>query len=63
MHTANIFSEFDCVILDDVDNKNYDINNILDMKLLYVGITRALHNLDVLYNDTKHNLYIKKELV
>jgi len=49
--------EFDCVILTDVDDKNYDKENLLDMKLLYVGITRALHNLDVLYENDKHNLY------
>lgn len=49
--------EFDCVILSDVDDNNYTINNILDMKLLYVGITRALHNLDILYKDQKQKLY------
>lgn len=49
--------EFDCVILSDVDDNNYNINNILDMKLLYVGITRALHNLDILYKKNKHSLY------
>ena len=45
--------EFDNVILVDVDDINYSKNNILDMKLLYVGITRALHNLDVLFKDDK----------
>jgi DNA helicase-2/ATP-dependent DNA helicase PcrA len=49
--------EFDCVILTDVDDNNYNSDNILDMKLLYVGITRALHNLDILYKDNKQNLY------
>lgn len=49
--------EFDCVILTDVDDKNYNKDNILDMKLLYVGITRALHNLDILYTDNKQELY------
>ena len=49
--------EFDCVILSDVDNNNYNKDNILDMKLLYVGITRALHNLDILYKDNKQELY------
>ena len=49
--------EFDCVILSDVDNQNYNKDNILDMKLLYVGITRALHNLDVLYTKEKQELY------
>ena len=49
--------EFDCVILTDIDDKNYDKDNILDMKLLYVGITRALHNLDILYSKDKQQLY------
>lgn len=49
--------EFDCVILTDVDDSNYSKNNILDMKLLYVGITRALHNLDILYSENKQELY------
>lgn len=49
--------EFDCVILVDVDEDNYDIDNILDMKLLYVGITRALHELDVLYKNKKIKIY------
>ena len=49
--------EFDCVILSDVDNNNYNKDNILDMKLLYVGITRALHNLDVLYKNNKQEIY------
>ena len=52
--------EFDCVILTDVDDENYCKENILDMKLLYVGITRALHKLDVLYNDKVHSLYNEK---
>ena len=52
--------EFDCVILSDVDDNNYDKSNILDMKLLYVAITRALHNLDVLYQHQKQTLYNKK---
>lgn len=50
--------EFDAVILTDVDDDNYNKDNILDMKLLYVGITRALHELDVLYKKQKHSLYI-----
>ena len=51
--------EFDCVVLSDVDDNNYTLENILDMKLLYVGITRALHNLDILYKQNKHQLYNK----
>ena len=49
-----------CVILTDVDDLTYDINNILDMKLLYVAITRALHHLDILYTNDKLSLYNKK---
>lgn len=42
--------EFDSVIILDCDN-NYNIDSILDMKLLYVSLTRALHKLDIFYND------------
>ena len=49
--------EFDSVILSDVDDENYNKDNILDMKLLYVGITRALHDLDILYKENKQELY------
>lgn len=35
--------EFDAVII--LNKDNYDKNNILDMKLLYVSMTRALHKL------------------
>ena len=43
--------EFDCVIVADADEKMYSSNNKLDMKLLYVAITRALHAVDVIYVD------------
>lgn len=43
--------EFDAVIVNNVNNTNYDKNNILDMKLLYVALTRALHELNVTYTD------------
>ena len=43
--------EFDCVIVNDASKKEYDINNDVDMHLLYVACTRALHQLSVLYND------------
>ena len=42
--------EFDGVIIYNVTNNNYDINNKLDMKLLYVSMTRALHELCIIYN-------------
>lgn len=42
--------EFDAVIVNNVNNTNYDIHNVLDMKLLYVALTRALHELNVIYD-------------
>lgn len=48
--------EFDVVIVLDVDEDIYSSNNVLDMKLLYVAMTRALHKLDIVYtkNITKY---------
>lgn len=40
--------EFDSVILFNVNNEKYK-NNVLDIKLLYVAITRAMSKLDVFY--------------
>lgn len=40
--------EFDCVLLSDVSKEKYR-NNSLDIKLLYVSITRAMSKLDVFY--------------
>jgi DNA helicase-2/ATP-dependent DNA helicase PcrA len=40
--------EFDAVLLTDVDERNYE-TSLIDAKLLYVGCTRALHELWVLY--------------
>lgn len=42
--------EFDAVILNNVNNKIYSCDSTLDMKLLYVAVTRALHELDITYN-------------
>ena len=42
--------EFDGVIVFNVMDCNYDINNRLDMKILYVSMTRALHELSILYD-------------
>lgn len=42
--------EFDAVILNNVNDKIYSCDNALDMKLLYVATTRALHELDIVYN-------------
>lgn len=43
--------EFDAVIVNEASNKNYNKDNILDMKLLYVALTRALHELEVIYTN------------
>lgn len=42
--------EFDAVIINNVSENNYSSNSKLDMKLLYVAITRALHELDIIYS-------------
>lgn len=42
--------EFDAVIINDASEEIYSSNNDLDMKLLYVAITRALHELTIIYN-------------
>ena len=39
--------EFDCVILPDADKNNY--KNEIDRQMIYIGITRALHKLTLLY--------------
>lgn len=43
--------EFDCVIIFDADEKIYSSKSKVDMKLLYVAMTRALHTLDILFTD------------
>lgn len=48
--------EFDCVILNNVDNDIYNINNITDMKLLYVSMTRPLHELVITYKKSLVNI-------
>ena len=50
--------EFDGVIILNVNNSNYNKKNELDMKLLYVSMTRALHELSVLYSDDLLNILI-----
>lgn len=42
--------EFDAVILNDVSEHIYNSNKALDMKMLYVALTRALHEMDVVYS-------------
>lgn len=41
--------EFDAVIINNANENIYSVSNALDMKLLYVAITRALHELDIVY--------------
>lgn len=43
--------EFDAVIINKTDSCVFDINNSFDMKLLYVSITRALHELVITYEN------------
>lgn len=43
--------EFDGVIVVDADEEIYKSTNTLDMKLLYVSMTRAMHNLVVMYSE------------
>lgn len=42
--------EFDAVIINNACENIYSSQNNLDMKLLYVAITRALHELDIVYS-------------
>lgn len=42
--------EFDVVILSDASLNKYDVNNEIDMRLLYVSSTRPLHCLSILYD-------------
>lgn len=41
--------EFDAVIINNANENIYSSSNQLDMKLLYVAVTRALHELDIVY--------------
>ncbi len=43
--------EFDAVIINNASNKNYDPFSSVDMHLLYVAMTRALHELNIIYTD------------
>ena len=42
--------EFDSVIVADASENKYNSKKTIDMKLLYVAMTRALHNLIILHN-------------
>ena len=43
--------EFDSVIINKVDSDIFDIHNPYDMKLLYVSMTRALHEEIIVYQN------------
>lgn len=47
--------EFDAVIINNVSEDVYSSNSSLDMKLLYVAITRALHELNIVYTGNLTN--------
>ena len=42
--------EFDAVIINNANEDIYSSDSRLDLKLLYVAITRALHELDIVYS-------------
>lgn len=52
--------EFDAVMINDASNDNYAKDNDLDMHLLYVACTRALHELDILYQNDLSYAFDKK---
>ena len=54
--------EFDAVILVDVDDLDYT-NNDIDAKLLYVSMTRAMHSLDIYYENTIASLLTEHKKV
>ena len=49
--------EFDCVIINDASSNVYSEDSNVDMHLLYVASTRALHEQIVLYNKKITNVY------
>ena len=49
--------EFDAVILNDVSEEKYSSNNAVDMHLLYVASTRALHEQVILYSKNINKAY------
>ena len=49
--------EFDSVILTNLDN--YNENSIMDLKILYVAMTRAMHSLTILYDKSINSFLLK----
>ena len=58
--------EFDGVVIYDANNNNYDNKSEIDMKLLYVAMTRALHELSINYSGvlskSLDNLIVKQKV-
>ena len=52
--------EFDGTIISDASLNRYDSNKVIDMKLLYVAMTRALHECQVLYHQDITNVLVKE---
>ena len=52
--------EFDGTIISDASCNRYDSNKVIDMKLLYVAMTRALHECQVLYHQDITNVLVKE---
>ncbi len=50
--------EFDAVIISDVSEDTYSSDNSLDLKQLYVAITRSLHELTIIYNNELTNVLL-----
>ena len=55
--------EFDSTILVGVDSKKYNTSRDIDMKLLYVGMTRALHETTIMYTGELPHILKKQEKV
>ena len=53
--------EFDAVIINDASESIFSSKNDLDMKLLYVAITRALHEVEIIYSGELTN-HLKKAI-
>ncbi len=51
--------EFDGVIISDASKEKYKIDKTIDMKLLYVSMTRPLHELKVLYKNEINEALVK----
>ena len=50
--------EFDAVIIYNAGDEKYKVDDILDIKLLYVAMTRAMSNLDIFYKGNLSKLLI-----